>query len=71
MVDWADRHRLYWDARLSSLSASARAHLYENYRVTKQSPTPGARMKSGVFRATSNGGAFSPTPIVVAAPSES
>ena len=51
VVDWAAGHRLYWDAStLPSLPASDRARLLDNYRVTAQTPGPGATLRPGVLR---------------------
>ena len=68
VVDWAAGHRLYWDAStLPSLPASDRARLLDNYRVTGQTPGPGATLRPGVLRVRPQERSFRPTPLVVSA----
>lgn len=68
VVDWAGRHRLFWEARkLPELPASNRPRLVDNYRVIRQKPGPGTTLRRGVFRWRLNEGTYRPTSIVVAA----
>jgi hypothetical protein len=66
VVTWADRSLMFWAVRgLTPLSASDAPHLFDNYRVVRQRPLPGATLRTGV---TDNAGrirGFRPTPITV------
>jgi hypothetical protein len=43
VVAWAERSRMFWAVRNApAFAASAEPHLLDNYRVTRQSPRPGA-----------------------------
>lgn len=64
-VAWAERSSMFWAVRdLTPLSASDAPHFFDNYRVVRQRPLPGATLRQGVTVPGKFPG-FRPTPITV------
>lgn len=57
---------MFWSiSGASALGAGAAPHLLDNYRVIRQSPSPGAMLRPGVFVRSGGSRGFRPTPITV------
>jgi hypothetical protein len=66
VVEWASGREMYWWVRgASALAAGSAPHLLDNYRVTRQSPRPGSRLRPGLFVRSGGSRGFRPTPITV------
>jgi hypothetical protein len=66
VVSWASRSGMFWSVRgIPPLEASDAPHLFDNYRVVRQHPSPGATLRPGVFVNVSGARGFRPTPITV------
>jgi hypothetical protein len=66
VIAWAERRSMFWEIRdAQPLSRSAAAHLFDNYRVVRQDPAPGARLRQGVMVRSGGAKGFRPTPITV------
>lgn len=62
-TSWADRKRLLWQVNLHALPASAAATLFDAYRVTTQTPSPGSSL-SQIVRSAAG---IRPTPLLLTA----
>lgn len=66
VIAWAEHRRLYWAIRqIPPLPPSSAPHLLDNFRVTRQQPAPGSRLRLGVITHGSTGRGFRPTPVTV------
>jgi hypothetical protein len=66
VVRWAETRGMFWWIRgASALTAGSTPHLLDNYRVLRQSPRPGARLRPGAFVRRRGLRGFRPTPITV------
>jgi hypothetical protein len=66
VISWADRRGMFWAIRdFPRLDAGNAQHLFENYRVVRQRPLPGATLRPGVIVHVQGGHGFRPTPITV------
>lgn len=66
VVAWAKRAGMFWAVRdAPTLTAGSEPHLLDNYRVVRQSPSAGARLRPGVFVRSGGSRGFRPTPITV------
>jgi len=66
VVAWASSRGMFWSVRgASPLAAGSAPHLLDNYRVIRQSPRPGTRLRPGVFVRSGGTRGFRPTPITV------
>ena len=66
VVDWAETREMFWWVRgASPLAAGSTPHLLDNYRVLRQSPRPGARLRPGVLLRSGGSRGFRVTPITV------
>jgi len=60
---WIEDANLFYEVRdIPPLPASDAAHLFDAYRVTRQSPAPGSRLSPGIL---GKSGGFRPTPVVL------
>jgi hypothetical protein len=63
---WIRHKILYKTEHFGSLRAGAASQLYENYRIVRQRPLPGAELKLGVsHRISATSGSFLPTPLTL------
>jgi hypothetical protein len=63
-VNWAEKHRLYWEAdNLPPLVGARASNLLGNYEVTGQRPRAGSTLHLGVGSKHGNEGSFRPTPL--------
>lgn len=64
---WTKGKDLYFAAHLGPLIAGNARHLYENYRVTRQTPAAGTFLTLGRGTRSDDGtsGTFLPTPLTV------
>jgi hypothetical protein len=63
-VNWAEKHRLYWEAdNLPPLVGARGTQLLGNYQVTGQTPRAGSTLHLGVGSKHGNEGTFRPTPL--------
>lgn len=64
---WVRHKQLYFIAYLGKLTAGNAPSLFDNYRVIRQKPPAGTRLKLGKARRCchGNGGSFKPTPLTV------
>lgn len=64
VVAWASSREMFWWIRgASALEAGSTPHLLDNYRVLRQSPRPGSRLRPGVFVRSGGSRGFRVTPI--------
>jgi beta-lactam-binding protein with PASTA domain len=62
-LEWVEDADLFFEIRdIPPLLPSDAAGLFDNYRVTAQSPAPGTRLGPGVLP---EGGGFLPTPVIL------
>jgi hypothetical protein len=63
---WIRHKILYRTEHFGWLRAGAASQLYENYRIVRQRPLPGAELKLGVsHRISATSGSFLPTPLTL------
>jgi beta-lactam-binding protein with PASTA domain len=66
VVAWASSREMLWSVRgAPALAAGSAPHLLDNYRVTRQTPRAGTRLRPGVFVQSGGSRGFRPTPITV------
>jgi hypothetical protein len=64
---WVANKALYFTAHLGPLTAGDATHLFENYRISRQSPRPGSVIQLGRGHRCcgGHGGTFTVTPLIV------
>jgi beta-lactam-binding protein with PASTA domain len=66
VVGWATRLGMYWAVRkLPPLAESEAPHLFDNYRVIRQQPSPGMTLRPGLIVNVGGRPGFRPTPITI------
>ena len=65
-IDWAQTHRLSWDAgALPPLTKANAPTLLGNYRIISQHPAPGATLTLGIGHTNGTERSWQPTPLVL------